>query len=730
MEKRAFFIFVSFISLLLLGCTVMPECVVSPMWCKIPAGCTTAVQGDRCILVPDTCKLPEGCNITKRGVAMVTTTFNLTNITAGLGEPCPESKSCVAFFCKNKTIPFLSFIEFSLKGGKCYFSNITEAEFTNWTNDQPVVGWENNTNIRPFMIGQGPSGVDFQSANLFCNNSLKMAVRWLIGRNGEAPPLPDRRVAACFLDMNVIPVFVMYTNGTNISNESAANISAELDEVIPRLGPVLVSAEINYNGSNPDAVKNVALQLKAIKEKCPYCFTILSPKNLDKEGLEKVYNYTRDNGINFNATVDMIGQGIIANDYNDTCDPQAVVAKNIAFSRYVLATYQKPTIWLYYGISNGSNSAKTCTWTAEAIAESYNFLLSNIPALAHAGILGVAPYEFTDVPDDPIPCTAGACDFGLVDASGTQKHPQLNAWSEACKAYYLEGGFAPIVFPSEGTGFKCSFAVDTTMEKWGTVSIGGASAFSSEKVSPADTLYICEECIASEIPSEFMGDACSLNADTGNSETDDCLRKHEIDACADSYGVDRQLLRAIVKHDEAWDDFSCSEPMSWTTGKLTVKEFREYLDKASEIVAADNEKFGVEGNETMERLMSAFVGVTRLGVIDDNSWHTYINDFDGSDFFPDYVNDVKDNPYPKNVFSCWNEFLDPEDEYKSCKNMCDTMEKAAGELKGPGEECESGDECWSGHCIDGKCDCLPSDEDCTYGFECCSESCVNSKCTG
>lgn len=733
MEKRALFMLVYFISLLLLGCTIIPSnnCMVSSQCASLNTSLCKIDNSTNCTIInlsspSDNCQvIPPGCVVARTDVALVTKTFNLTNISGG-AIPCPESKSCIAFFCRNETFPLLSFIEFSLKGGKCFFGNITQEQFVNWTNGTTPAGWESNQEIRPFMIGQGPTGVDFDSANPYCNNSLKMDVRWLIGRNGEAPPLPDRRVAACFLDMNAIPVYVMYTNGKNISAERAGNISAELDDTIPRLGPVFVSAEINYNSSDSDAVKNVVLELKAIKDNCPYCFTILSPKNLDKEGLNNTYNNFTALGINFNTTVDMIGQGIIANDYNDTCDPQEIVSKNVGFSRYVLATYQKPTIWLYYGISNGSNNAKTCTWTNETIAESYNFLLANIPALAHAGVLGVAPYEFTDTIDDPIPCDATnqSCDFGLRDSSGAQKHPQFNAWSDACKEYYASGGFAPLVYPSEGIGFNCSFAIDATMEKWGVVSIGGTSPFLSDTIQPdtnENNTYSCEDCITSSIPYNTYcpRSSCSYFV------KDDCNSTSDIDRCASNYDVDKWLLRAIVEHDDLWGSFDCDNTK--LGGQLTVREFRTYLDESWNIVDSHKQEFGVEDNIKGERRMAAFVAVTRLGIGGDNAdgkWQNYIhNYYSQDDTFPNYAY-AHITRYPNEVFACWSEFLD------NCDNTCGDTEDASAELKGCYDKCGQDSDCYSKNCDkNNECSCKKNGAKCEYDYECESDSCDPSTWT-
>src|SRR4029453_13426791 len=74
--------------------------------------------------------------------------------------------------------------------------------------------------IRQFMIAQGPIFGDFAYANTYCSDRLSMAVQWLIGDANTSYTLPDAGRSMCFLSKDVIPVYILYSNGTQLLNTS------------------------------------------------------------------------------------------------------------------------------------------------------------------------------------------------------------------------------------------------------------------------------------------------------------------------------------------------------------------------------------------------------------------------------------------------------------------------------------------------------------------------------
>ncbi|MEM4272255.1 MAG: hypothetical protein QXH30_01580, partial [Candidatus Bilamarchaeaceae archaeon] len=108
---------------------------------------------------------------------------------------------CTCFVCKNSTPTDSAFFDalaapffdYTLEEGECSFLPCNETEFKE--------GFENDPNMHAyfFMIGQGSNFAEWADANPYCNNSLRMAVKWLSSREGYDYPLPNEGRARCIL---------------------------------------------------------------------------------------------------------------------------------------------------------------------------------------------------------------------------------------------------------------------------------------------------------------------------------------------------------------------------------------------------------------------------------------------------------------------------------------------------------------------------------------------------
>jgi len=453
--------------------------------------------------------------------------------------------------CKNHT-SIIPFVESSLSDGECNFSSANTSDAAVFYGYLESL---DDTTLRFFMIGQGPGFLSFQQANQYCNGSLKMAVKWVTWDASYAPVIPEKSKASCFLDRNVIPVYLLYSKGQDVSPAKARQVAESLNGA----GPVIISTEVNFDEND---ASRVVQQVNEIKSACPKCLVMVSPKDLALSNLGAPYGNDGRSALEavmsqVGDKVDIIGQGTFANEYpydpmNETrsgglCSPYTVLYARIKNSRdYVLKNYSKPILWTYFGVAAGENTGNTCIWTEESAADLYNLIFSASPYLANAGIIGVAPYSMTPG-GGPLTCPgAEYCSkSSLMITSYFQRTPQFGAWFDACQKYSGQGQTSPsrsvpILFPENGVG-SCNYVNVLSMIAGQDQIIGRSYPYTRGQMVPAELPYSCEDCAAlGSVPSEFM-------AGTAPDVTAYCFSNVSImsDSCADSYGVDQILVRAI-----------------------------------------------------------------------------------------------------------------------------------------------------------------------------------------
>ena len=470
----------------------------------------------------------------------------------------PGDKPCYCMFCENKTSWLSSasawykpwtWFDTTLEKGSCRFEECNQTIFAD------SLSANDNLQSRVFMVGQGPSFSSTDAANLYCNYSLQLATKWMIGGRGVAPGVPAKERAACWLAQNILPLYIYYTNGTAIDPVRTGEIAQALDGA----GPALVTTEVNFNSSNPAAVAAVKGQIEAIHNSCSKCLTVLAVKSGDTQALQKIF------GMPGEATdpakpykkyydmVDAVGFGFRANDYAE-CRAEVPVGYNFLFSRQVLRNYSKPTIWLYAGASEGKNMDGSCSWDAQKVHNFYQNIFAISDAMANSGIIGVSFYELFDRAG-PLPCNGTeGCDFGLLKADGSQKHPELNSWSGLCSEFGTVGFRSPLVFSRNSYGSSCSFMTNDRMLLRNPVELNTASGLQYSEVASLERGKgippgCGEACISAEaMPDEDIYDATGKSFDKSH-----CSAYPKIDQAADDADISATYFKAIVEQESGFN---------------------------------------------------------------------------------------------------------------------------------------------------------------------------------
>ncbi|MFA5106478.1 MAG: hypothetical protein WC506_05985 [Candidatus Micrarchaeia archaeon] len=397
--------------------------------------------------------------------------FNITNIT----RVCSDSNMtpCTVFECKNDS-GFLG-LSSNLHYGNCSFTRMNYSTFSA-LNDS-----SNSDGSFPmlFMIGQGPNATDFARAQTYCNNSLTMPVIWLKGNSTSPPALSSADMAICYLRQNALPVYLYYSAGLNINASASGAIAHELDGE----GPVIVSSEVDAGYADRYKVLD---QLAAVKANCTKCLTMLAAQRLD---LKTINYFLNDSGGSHNSKyVDIVGQGIILNNYSGTCDLEIAIMQNVQFAKYLRQTYGKPILWYYFAASPGKSDDGMCTYTEQDVATAFQRVFELKQILAQSGVIGVAYYGLDSMPRT---CTSQACDYGLVSTSGQQIHPEFNGWFGSCQKYMVPKMNVFAGFAANGSADRqCSFLLNLNYLE-NTVQDTSTPVIPSDHINPVAAAYSC-----------------------------------------------------------------------------------------------------------------------------------------------------------------------------------------------------------------------------------------------
>lgn len=467
--------------------------------------------------------------------------------------PLNVEKPCFCMVCKNETrygglLSFLNlFFDANLKGGECRFDACNMTTFTE------LLSTSGDTQPRAFMIGHGPSFASTASAFLYCNNSLQLATKWVKSpAPGVVPKSQNPARAACWLERNVLPVYMYYTNGSAISPSWMGTFAKTLQD--NKGYPSIVATEINFNSSDLLAMSNVKQQLVQIKKNCPKCISVLAVRSGDTNAVDEVLSDpTLYNGRNLSDTTDMVGFGFLANDYA-FCNPSRIIASNIAFSRFVLSNYSKPTIWLYVGASEGNNTDGSCYFSNQTVYDFYQKIFAATPGLVSSGVVGMSFYEYADR-TGPLPCKEGeGCDYGVYSADGEQKHPEMNVWSDLCQFIATDRYRNPIMFSQNGKGFVCDMFQNWKIYTQISTQVNTEQGLDASDVLPMPKVkkLTCGEVCISDVKNQLPDAYDNAGKTFDPNNENHCALFPQIEDYSDDADISSTYFRSIVEQESGF----------------------------------------------------------------------------------------------------------------------------------------------------------------------------------
>src|SRR3989344_9536504 len=525
---------------------------------------------------------------------------------------------CSCMMCEKKypwtaeLLPFLKdWFDGSLKGGTCAFQNCNAETYIKTIEDKG-----DQIISRTFMYGFGPSFASADSANLYCDYTLQLATKWMQGKTGPPRvPIPGREM--CWLDRNILPLYIYYSGGQFIDSARTAKIAKAFDNAevgfasAKGAGPRMITTEADFSSSWDDtAADAVRAQVSAIKSNCAKCLTVLAVKSGDTAALEKILGAPGSPTAEY-AMVDAVGFGFRANDYPASyrCSIDKIINDNFQFSRYILSKYQKPTIWLYAGASEGKNADGSCGFSAQDVHSFYQSIFSYTQGLASSGVMGVSFYEFTDQ-SGPLPCTdEEGCGFGVMtagpdplDPDAVQKRPELNTFSRLCRYYGNEDYRSALVFSRHSYGTSCDFMSNTKMFRAVPDEINTDKGLDQTEVTTLakeDKLNCGEVCV-----SESKLKKPGVYDEAGKSfQSDHCGAFPVIDEYADDADFSATYYRAVVEQESGFDPMAMScidtSKTGCNTGRPTDPQNGDYRNwyTAAEICAMAGNPAGCPTNK-------------------------------------------------------------------------------------------------------------------------------------
>ncbi len=485
---------------------------------------------------------------------------------------------CWCMACKNGTNLFLPMT--SLIGGSCYFQSNCNQQVSTALSDKTA---SPSVSMRPFMLGQGPTIADFAAAQPYCAQGLTMAVQWLVGTKDTPYTMPSAERSMCLLGVDVMPVYVMYSNGTNLNASRAYDIGQELGEngknvfqgklTSGPVGPVVVVTEMDFNISE---ASQVADEVKEVNAGCGNvrssdssksvlnCLVAVAPKLNDTAALDAVLKLAGPDN------VDLVAFGVNGH-YVHTCDPGAISMQVLNYAGYALYNDSKPSIIPYMMFEpSGTDVDNSCTWNEQSVDSAYSSLFSIITPLRNRGVIGIAPYSFNTSSSD-ISNPLGCQNCGVAMTSS-----RMNSWYANCQNYaskpdasgnpeknpglsitYADqpGGACLDNFQNFNIAYKFQTKYDSTQ---GTPDIMNpiTPTLQDPKVPQ---LYSCSDCISQNASGS---PPFAFTVKSGAPPASNCTAIPQIDTWASMRNLDPMFVRAIAYSESGLDPCAAAKVCS------------------------------------------------------------------------------------------------------------------------------------------------------------------------
>jgi hypothetical protein len=486
---------------------------------------------------------------------------------------------CRAFVCANNTNVLCKGWDFagfscpfrSLRGGNCSFYQFKDGQaFEDFSKGlQGDSSLKNKLGFRGFMVGMGSTFGDFANANRYCSNRLDMTVKWLVGNKTVVYQAPDAARAGCFLGENVIPLYILYSDSKNVDVVQSEKIAKTLAGTVPggeRVGPAIITSEMDFDSSDIKVKDAVKAQVIAMRKACKDCIIALAPKMGDADGLALLDDQ------NVRDSVDIVAYGINSRAYKGACNnPANIFEAARLFSSDSLYKYGKPTLIAYMLFDNSTTEGK-CNWINDVLnnpggSNPYSYFFSSgIFFLSQRGVIGAAPYMYNTSIVNPLKCES--CGLGVNDS----RFKSFFSW---CQTYKTDVQGKPTigvlgVFSNESGG-SCSYAFNPEHLFRTTFVNGDLDTPITPKLrDPEANAWTCEACLNNNATEKFptyvgtvsLPGVASVSTALGPS-TDVCSVYPEIDGLIEQSatlepGFDPMLVRAVMWAESDFDPCSAS----------------------------------------------------------------------------------------------------------------------------------------------------------------------------
>jgi hypothetical protein len=522
--------------------------------------------------------------------------MTVTNITDNSAAVLANTKngSCYLFLCQNQTKTTLGgwlkkyfyyswrygeFFDPSLIGGSCWLQNVTldnrESILKNWSKGIYYP--------REVGIGQGLTFADFNAANLYCNNSLRYSLK-LVRTMGSPSYLFSPKAyagAACFLDKSVIPIYLLYNNGTVPITDNSGLFASQMNGT----GPVMIASELNPS-SDPANLENIQSQISIMKSKCPNCLIGASITLNDTAILRKL------NESGALGNIDFVGFGLDSNYMNGkygTCgEALALLLQAEEMSADVEKQFDKPTFWYYVNLNRTQ-----CRWTDYEERELYSTMFQDIKKMSLRGLIGMAPVSFYDSASI-YPNSNNS--FLVSTSSGDQlRQDSFSSWFSFCRQYYGNQNYQIMTLDTSDMDSACSQNLVGGIPSKQIQYLGNAGDFVPlESINIDDKekqMYQCKACFIAFDPKKTPDFIKNLNPGNFNGkninfERTKCENNYEdMEFYADLYDIDANLLRVFAQHESGFDHCAISNISSSKAGlctgmALTKEPLRDALEQA------------------------------------------------------------------------------------------------------------------------------------------------------
>ncbi|MCX8206006.1 MAG: hypothetical protein N3H30_02125 [Candidatus Micrarchaeota archaeon] len=493
--------------------------------------------------------------------------------------------SCMCMLCTNSTgnKMFDVFVSNDMSKGACYFRDKCTREFIYY-----FLQYDDDNYVKDFGVGVGSTFTEFEESNLRCGLGEDYAVRVLYSK--YRPPIYDKEMLfgtwdseegdtiECMLEKGVLPIYVIYTEGTYVQDgwldDFMDQLDAEGGSIESQVENVIIVPEAKFT---EEMAQNVSRQVNKIYSLCKpeigyecleweggydphYPQTCKRKVNVQRRGCNvavfpaqgnppNIYGDTPEedrifkalDALNSTRSMDKVSAVITTLEVNreeHKCDAHYALALAANRSRMVLNKYGKPTFLLL-------SISKDCEANKTKIAQ---VAYTSIEILRQVGVFGMAYSQYFASDGNPLSVSGSA----LPLARDTNQLDNKE-WMKLCNYYTAPNPYRkePVVFQSNGVNFttECDFTSNSQMRIINSSDLDKLEPKTNKIDLSKDTEKKYKLCVP-EVDFGSLEDIASCWEEWDKyevpTEQSDCSVGYpSVELNAERCGLSRHLLRAL-----------------------------------------------------------------------------------------------------------------------------------------------------------------------------------------